>query len=264
MNLIAIDKATKKERYMMSSLHSHSHYEIYILTEGERDVFFYNASYTFHAPACIIIPPFIMHKTEGFAYERFNINVYPQYLNETEKELLFKYALNPLTFSKRDGETILRLLDLFLELHEHDDELSKYMIRSLFDCILTFISKNCTVSSNKPNSAKLPVILLKTLKFFQEHYAEKITLDSLEEKFFVSKKTIIYNFKKYLNESPIDYLLKIRLMKAKKLLLAQQKLSIEKIANACGFSCANYFTECFKDKEGLSPTAFRKLIFQEK
>jgi len=227
-------------------------------------VFFYNSLYTFRAPACIIIPPFIMHKTEGSAYERFNINVYPNYLNEMEKELLFKHALTPLTFSKRDGETILRLLELFLERQEHDDELSKYMVRTLFDCVLAFISQNCAISSSEPTSAKLPVILLKILKYFQEHYKEKITLDLLEEKFFVSKKTIIYNFKKYLNESPIDYLLKIRLMKAKKLLLAQQKLSIEKIADACGFSCANYFTECFKDKEGLSPTSFRKLVFQEK
>ena len=264
MDFIALDKAATQEHHTMNSFHSHSHYEIYLLTEGERTVFFYNTLYTFRAPACIIIPPFIMHKTEGYGYERFNINVFPQYLDESEKALLTKYALSPLTFPKRDSATILHLLELFLERQENGDELSKYMIRSFFNCILAFISQNSTVSTDTQTSTKLPVILLKILDYFQAHYSEKITLDLLEEKFFVSKKTVIYNFKKYLNESPIDYLLQIRLMKAKELLLSPQKMSIETIAERCGFSCANYFTECFKDKESMPPTAFRKLIFQEK
>ncbi|MBQ8685615.1 MAG: helix-turn-helix domain-containing protein [Clostridia bacterium] len=263
MNFLSVDKVAKSQSHTMNVFHSHSHYEFYILTKGERTVFFYNTLYTIKAPACIIIPPFIMHKTEGGGYERFNINILPKYLDATEKTLLSKRALAPLTFSEKDQKTILRLLDFLLEFQEKDEEFSDYMMRSFFNCILAFIARNTTQPPDAPSSTKLPPILLKMMDYFNTHYKEKISLDLLAEKFYISKTTVIYNFKKHLNVSPIDYLLNIRLEKAKEFLLTPQKMSIEQISEQCGFSSANYFTECFKSREGVPPTEFRKFNFQE-
>jgi iron complex transport system substrate-binding protein len=89
------------------------------------------------------------------------------------------------------------------------------------------------------------------------HYAEKQTLESLAENFFVSKATLIYNFKKYASCSPIDFLLNVRLTKAKELLLNTKK-SVNEISEICGFSSANYFGLIFKQKENLSPANYRK------
>jgi YesN/AraC family two-component response regulator len=104
---------------------------------------------------------------------------------------------------------------------------------------------------------KMSPLVLRVINYFNEHYVENITLDRLSQKFFASKTTLIYNFKRYTNCSPIDFLLSVRLTKAKEKLVNTKK-SIEEIALSCGFSSANYFGLIFKKKEGLSPSAYRK------
>ena len=100
-------------------------------------------------------------------------------------------------------------------------------------------------------------MVLKVVDYLNNHYAEKQTLEELAEYFFVSKATLIYNFKKYTNCSLIDFLLNVRLTKAKEMLLNTKK-SVNEIAECCGFSSANYFGLVFKKKENLSPANYRK------
>ena len=63
--------------------------------------------------------------------------------------------------------------------------------------------------------------------------------------------------------SPIDYLLNVRLTKAKELLLSSKK-SIGEISEECGFSSANYFGLIFKQKEKLSPANYKKYQNEKK
>jgi len=95
------------------------------------------------------------------------------------------------------------------------------------------------------------------MDYLNENYNKKITLEHLSEEFFVSSAAILYNFKKYTNCSPIDFLLNVRLNNAKKLLTGT-KLSVAEISEKCGFSSANYFGVIFKKKEGLSPANYRR------
>ena len=88
-------------------------------------------------------------------------------------------------------------------------------------------------------------------------FKEKLTLQTISDTFFVSKATLLYNFKKYTNCSLIDFLLNIRLTKAKEM-LTKGAWSVNQIAERCGFSSANYFGLIFKQKEGISPLHYRK------
>ena len=105
--------------------------------------------------------------------------------------------------------------------------------------------------------APLPPLVLKVLDYLYSHYQESQSLDSLAAQFFVSKATILYNFKRYLHTSPMDFLLNLRLEKAKEALETTNK-SICQIAEECGFRSANYFSLIFKRKEQLSPLHYRK------
>ena len=60
-----------------------------------------------------------------------------------------------------------------------------------------------------------------------------------------------------MNCSIMDYVNGLRLNKAKSL-LRDSKLSMEEIADACGFSSANYLGLVFKKEMGISPLNYRK------
>ena len=91
----------------------------------------------------------------------------------------------------------------------------------------------------------------------QPKFRELLFNGILADRFFVSKATLIYNFNKYASCSPMDFLLNVRLTKAKDMLINSGK-SVGEISDECGFSSANYFGLIFKKKEGLSPLQYRK------
>lgn len=60
----------------------------------------------------------------------------------------------------------------------------------------------------------------------------------------------------------VKYLAKFRVTKAKKILAdpSSQGLKLKKIAEQVGFTSASYFSRCFSEYEGCSPTEYRKSL----
>jgi AraC-like DNA-binding protein len=54
-------------------------------------------------------------------------------------------------------------------------------------------------------------------------------------------------------QSPVELLRKARLQKGRRLLQSTTK-SISEVAYEVGFSAPSYFTKCFKDEFGVSPS----------
>ncbi len=65
-------------------------------------------------------------------------------------------------------------------------------------------------------------------------------------------------YKALQGESPYDTLLRLRLEKAVFLLKYRKHLRVSEIAYTCGFNSHENFTRQFKDRFGLSPSAFKK------
>lgn len=258
MSVITIEKLSHKGSWDMKDLHAHSHYEIYYLYRGSRMFLLSNGLYLLNSPMLVIIPPYTMHKTEGGPFARYNIDVYPEYLNDFQRSVLDSMALRTVSPSAEHAD---QLLTLFRELAAVDrsQRWGEEEVRSLFAYFVYLLRKMdadeemlLSVQDNK-----MSPLTLHAIDYLNEHFAERITLEDLSREFFASKTTLIYNFKKYTNCSPMDFLLSVRLTKAKEQLVNTSK-SIEAVALSCGFSSANYFGLIFKKKEGISPSAFRK------
>lgn len=258
MRFIEIEKAVQHGNWNMKDLHSHSHYEIYYLYKGSRTFLLSNALYVLHAPVLVVIPPYTMHKTEGGPFERYNIDVSDEYLNEFQREVLDLKALSRISPSEEHGKRILELLTELSSIDKRQKR-GEQQINALFSYFVYLLDKIEVDedSTHTSDENKMSPLVLRVINYFNEHYVENITLDGLSQKFFASKTTLIYNFKRYTNCSPIDFLLSVRLTKAKEKLVNTKK-SIEEIALSCGFSSANYFGLIFKKKEGLSPSDYRK------
>ena len=258
MAFIEVEKHVENEEWSMHNFHSHPHYEIYYLSKGSRSFFLSNSLKIISAPNIVVIPPHVMHKTEGGAFERVNINVAPEYLEDFEKEILEKVSLTHLKPDQQQNDDVSRIMDGLFKTDRKSKNGEK-IFHSIFSCFLLSLSNGAKSKDafTKLEKSVVPSFVLNVIDYLSFHYAEKISLDTLSEKFFVSKTTIIYNFKKYVNASPIDFLVNLRITKAKEKLLSTN-LSIKEISEACGFSSPNYFGLIFKQKEGLSPAFYRK------
>jgi AraC family transcriptional regulator of arabinose operon len=94
------------------------------------------------------------------------------------------------------------------------------------------------------------------LHYIKENIAEKISVDDLSAKVYMSKPTFYRAFKHEFGLSPIDYIIKERIRLAKSY-LKNHSLSITEICFKAGFSNLNYFTRMFRQMEGITPTTYR-------
>ena len=258
MSYIYINKELKQSSYSMNELHSHPNYEIYYLINGKRTFFFSNQMHEITGPVLIIIPPYTMHKTGGDNYERLNIYVSPKHLNDFQTHVLETKSMQIIKPNDNQNKEFQKLFNEFSNIkpEQFNDEIKE----ALFSYFIVLLSKTAIFSKSQAHTQekKASLLVLEVIEYFNKHYNEKLTLEELAQKFFVSKATLNYSFKNTTSFSPIEYLLNVRINKSKELLTESSK-TIGQISNECGFSSANYFGLIFKKKEGISPAAFRKI-----
>ena len=93
--------------------------------------------------------------------------------------------------------------------------------------------------------------------YVERHFAEKVTLDDLARVAAVSPSYLIRLFKRQLETTPHDYLLRYRISRAKEL-LAETTLTSAVIAERVGFASESNFSYRFKQMTGQGPRAYRQ------
>jgi AraC-like DNA-binding protein len=94
------------------------------------------------------------------------------------------------------------------------------------------------------------------LSYIHTHYRDKITLDELANVVYLSDSETIRLFKKSLQLTPFQYILKYRLEKSREL-LKHTDHAVTTIALEVGFSSASYFIQKFKEAYGITPKQFQ-------
>ncbi len=92
---------------------------------------------------------------------------------------------------------------------------------------------------------------------------ESLSVLSLCEKFYISQSQLRRNIYRVTHMNPNEYILVLRLNKAKKELIYTDK-SVKQIAGECGFSSPYYFSNCFSKKFQMSPVKFREVYWEMK
>ncbi|MGA0334572.1 MAG: AraC family transcriptional regulator [Kiritimatiellia bacterium] len=92
----------------------------------------------------------------------------------------------------------------------------------------------------------------------ESNYAKDWTLDEILHIAHMSKSNLMRVFKNATGQSPIEYLLRMRIQEAMKRLI-HTDLSITEIAMDVGFNDSNYFSRQFRQALGQSPRDFRSL-----
>jgi len=100
-------------------------------------------------------------------------------------------------------------------------------------------------------------IIRKSVLYMRGSFARKITLEDVAREVSLSPAYFGKVFKQEMGCSPSAYLNRLRIERARQLLL-QSDLQLVEIANILGFEDQSYFTKVFKRLSGVSPNRFRK------
>ena len=86
---------------------------------------------------------------------------------------------------------------------------------------------------------------------------ESLNVLRLCEKYYISQSQLRRNIYRVTHMNPNEYILVLRLNKAKKELIYTDK-SVKQIAGECGFASPYYFSNCFSKKYQMSPVKYRE------
>ncbi|MGQ5389991.1 helix-turn-helix transcriptional regulator [Paenibacillus sp. M.A.Huq-84] len=94
----------------------------------------------------------------------------------------------------------------------------------------------------------------KVINYMTEYFPNPLTLQEIADQIGISPSYLGSIFKEVTGTAPINYLVDIRLRKAKDLL--RDGYSVTEAAEKVGFNDVFYFSKCFKKREGMSPTQY--------
>ncbi len=100
--------------------------------------------------------------------------------------------------------------------------------------------------------------LLRAASYLEAHYREKLTLNTLSEYLSVSKYHLQRQFKAHFGVTPAQYLTNLRINRAKEL-LRTTAIPVYEICEQIGMENPSYLIKLFRDHEGMTPYAYRKI-----
>lgn len=95
------------------------------------------------------------------------------------------------------------------------------------------------------------------IRYFETNYMSEIYIADLSKTLGIESSYFSKLFKSKIGVSPVEYLTKVRIDKAKQL-LKFPPYSIKSISESVGFSDPLYFSKIFKKHTGVSPSEFAK------
>lgn len=129
-------------------------------------------------------------------------------------------------------------------------------VHQLLSALLTQIMKDCWNPEQTRKDIPSSDNTEQLRAYLSEHFTEKISLDVLSSRFFLSRFYLTKRFKEQYGVTISDYILDLRIRRAKEL-LRFSSLSLDEISAECGFYDLPYFSRKFKKAEGITPSAYR-------
>ena len=167
-------------------------------------------------------------------------------------EMLKSYKIDDRVFRGMDLSGFFDELFKLEDVSDTNDELFIPASKLIFSAIMELAQhkENDTVTSGRDIAYKVRNVLYKSI-------STRITIDDIAKKFYRSKNDINRQFKKQYGVTPHNFLLELRIGRAKNMLVNSRK-TLSEIANHLCFSSEFHFSNTFKKKVGISPSEFRK------
>lgn len=249
----------------MQVLQYHDCYEIYLMTAGERYLFFNGTCHILKPGDLFLVCPFEMHYTQSLDSPFYGRHL----LNFSEKHLepLLTPAERSLLTDKLHSCMIHLTPEQYQEARIYFQGFAPsagFLSAKLQSCcllqLLVFLTRCTEAAETFPVPPQLPDTkseILQAVQYIDQHYTEDLSLDLISAHVHLSRYYFCRQFSLVTGATFLDYLRDIRLSKAHQLLL-NSDLSLEKIAAQTGFSSAVQLSRAFRSVYEITPSAFRR------
>lgn len=171
-----------------------------------------------------------------------------------------KESGNYLTLKVSQKNEIVLLMNRILRERQSNeignDLLECLMVMELFVLISRALKMEWE-NNIKTRSPKVKELIQVAVNYINNNYERDISLGDIAHFVFLSPSYFTRAFKEEVGMSPINYLLKTRIDRAKEL-LRETQMKVSEIALGVGFANQQRFNEIFKKYTGVTPLHYRK------
>ena len=265
------------EKSYSKDMHLQEFYEINIILSGEGMHYVGDRRVAVSRGDVFIIPPELRHGYTGSdGFDVYHLVINPAFFEKFSSDLMTlpafsvmfhaepamreKYSSDlHLKLSDQESDELLPLLsDIAGNSYKRDPEntvigMSRVMI--LIATLCTKFDAAMKLREKAPDTGD--DAFMRSIALIYERYAEKLTVGELCETARMSRSAYLRRFRELTGTSPGEYILVHRLDIAAKM-LANTSLSVNAIAEECGFYDAPHLIRTFTKRFNKSPMEYRK------
>lgn len=180
---------------------------------------------------------------------------------EESKGINYELAINAGLFQpislQRPGYIEIRM-NTILQQANHNTPATDFIMTEALCGVLTAMYEEKHVSDTMKISSSVTKAISDTVIYMERHYTESMTVTQLAKKIHMTPYAFIRLFKRQIGITPYDYILKVRITKAR-FMLEQTDLSVTEISEQVGFPNINSFIRKFKLLTNTTPLKYRQL-----
>ncbi|MDI3311452.1 MAG: AraC family transcriptional regulator [Thermoanaerobacterium sp.] len=240
--------------------HEHNYYQMIYVIDGNGEFIMGNERWDISKEILFMIKPGIRHGLVAFkdgVLKTLDIKFYIE-----EQNIVQKLEHTNGIFPRCQPEIRLLLERIRAEGLNKDlyyKEFSKLYLKQILLLLIRRMERTKTNEYQEPrevyNGEKDP-ICNKVIEYFRKHYSTEVTLDEMARELGYHPSYICQVFKEVMHCTPMQYLYKYRVEKAKELIMYSD-FALKHIAELTGFKTIHHFTRVFRQYEGITPGQFR-------
>jgi len=223
--------------------HSHTVWEFIYQEKGHTNITIGDKVWKLDEGMLLVLPPDTVHNAESdvlFVYLHFQIKK-------------CDFPAHPFTVRDTDGN-LRKLFYMLVSMDSENAPIKEALREKIADLICLYIQQAVSDSNFPEFILKFKTVLTENLGNNDFKPSDYITASGYNPDYF---RRI---FKKYTSFSPVEYLNRMRINRAKELIRLDRYLSMAEIADQCGFCNSFYFSKVFKKQEKISPREYKKLF----
>ena len=250
------------------SFSSGKYYQILLIGKGECHFQFDENWIYCNAEVAVFLKPnekiSMKYHHNRYPLELLSVRILPEYLKELsddtcDLEKNFGFIPVPkamIHLDTRDTTLLKNVTKTIIALSRSENSFGHQLYEKNMLSILSILFLRSCISSDRVmlSRNRKNLVMDDIFRYIREHLTEDLSLETLEEQFYVSRYHLCREFKKLSGQTIHAYIVKSRLDLCKKYI--ESGMPIKEVYALGGFGGYNHFFRAFKKEYGITPKEY--------